>query len=44
MSKSSTKQKLYTLKGWLQFMKRGRIDKSKNKNKYKKKRRNSIYK
>ena len=42
MSKSSIKQKLYTLKGWLQFMKRGRIDKDKNNPKKRKK--NRIYK
>ena len=42
MSKSSIKQKLYTLKGWLQFMKRERINKAKNKTK--KRRKNRIYK
>ena len=31
MSSSSTKQKLETLKGWTQFIKRGKVDKSKNK-------------
>jgi len=31
MSVTSTKQKIETLKGWIQFMKRGKVDKSKSK-------------